>query len=109
MRYWWLVFLLSFSPLDGLQRIAVRNQHALQAEEAYKKGQFQVAAALYEKVRAAEDGTPPTSVLLNLAHAYFRLHAYSQASPLYRALLKLSLNSETKSLVANQLSIIEAE
>jgi hypothetical protein len=108
MTFWWLFLFLAFAPLDGLQRIALRNQFALQAESAYNKKNYLQAAALYERVRQTKGQTPSPAVLLNLAHSYFQLHEYSRASPLYRALLKTQ-DPKMLSLVTTQLSIIEAE
>ncbi len=100
--------MLASSPLDGLQRIALRNQYAQQAQAAYKQKEYQQAAALYEKVRGTERGGSHSSVVLNLAHSYFHLHEYTKASPLYRSLLKTTDN-ELLSTVTSQLAIIEAE
>ncbi|MBC3542223.1 hypothetical protein ACFSC6_13555 [Rufibacter sediminis] len=108
MRYWWFLLLLASSPLESLQRIALRNQYTQQAEEAYKRKEYQQSAALYEKVRQTEGGKPHASVVLNLAHSYFHLHEYSQASPLYRSLLKTT-DRELLSSVSTQLAVIEAE
>ncbi|MBA9077784.1 tetratricopeptide repeat protein [Rufibacter quisquiliarum] len=109
MSYWWLVLLLAFSPLEGLQRIALRNQYARQAEAAFQRKNYLQAAALYEKVAKAEGDAPLLPVRLNLAHSYFQLHNFSKASPLYRALLKSASDPGLKSMVANQLAVIEAE
>ncbi len=103
-----MILLLAFSPFDGLQRIALRNQYAQQAEAAYKQRRYHEAAALYEKVRQTEGGAIPPSVTLNLAHSYFHLHEYSQASPLYRVLLN-TRDKNLLSVVSTQLSVIEAE
>ncbi|RNI29005.1 tetratricopeptide repeat protein [Rufibacter latericius] len=108
MRYWWLLLLLASSPLESLQRIALRNQYTQEAETSYKKQEYLRAAALYEKVRQYEDGKPHASVLLNLAHSYFHLHEYTRASPLYRLLLKTN-DRDLLSTVATQLAVIEAE
>ncbi|MFC7000092.1 tetratricopeptide repeat protein [Rufibacter roseus] len=109
MRVWWLIVLFSFSPLDGLQRIALRNQYAQQAQQAYQTQQYQLAATLYEKIRQQDGNTPSQAVQFNLAHSYFHLHDYSKAAPLYRALLKVTSNNNTLSVVATQLALIEAE
>ncbi|WP_210489219.1 tetratricopeptide repeat protein [Rufibacter aurantiacus] len=108
MNYWWFIVLLVSLPFDGFQRIAQRNQFSQQAEAAYKKKEYQQAAALYEKVREAEDGKSPATVTLNLAHSYFHLREYTQASPLYRSLLKTQ-DKDLLSTVATQLAVIEAE
>ncbi|ALJ01013.1 tetratricopeptide repeat protein [Rufibacter tibetensis] len=105
---WWVLLFLAFSPFDGLQRIALRNQYAVQAEAAYKKKEYQKAAYLYERVRQNEGGKPHSSIILNLAHSYFHLHEYSRASPLYRTLLN-SKDPQMLSSVATQLSFIETE
>ncbi|AKQ45825.1 hypothetical protein TH63_09520 [Rufibacter radiotolerans] len=109
MKYWLLTLFLAFSPWQGLQRIALRNQYARQAGHAYEQKDYRQAAYLYERVRQAEgDALPTTSVQINLAHSYFKLHEFSRASPIYRALLKTP-NPRLQSMVATQLSVIEAE
>ncbi len=105
-----MVFLLlTFAPLDGLQRIALRNQYAVQAQQAYDQKKYQQAAALYEKVRNFEGKDVGPSIQLNLAHSYFHVRQFSQASPIYRALLKSTSDFQIKSVIAGQLSVIEAE
>ncbi len=108
MRFWWLVLLFSFSPWDSLQRIALRNQYARQAQEAYAQKNYLEAAVLYEKVREQDQGSPAPTIQLNLAHSYFHLQDYSRASPLYRALLKRAIDKAMVSGVATQLAVIEA-
>ncbi|GGK82477.1 tetratricopeptide repeat protein [Rufibacter glacialis] len=108
MKVWWFILFLAFSPFEGLQRIALRNQYAQQAQAAYQKEEYQQAAFLYERVRQNEGGKPHPSILMNLAHAYFHQRLFTKASPLYRALLKNSDPSQL-STVATQLSYIEAE
>lgn len=108
MRHWWLALLLAFSPFDGFQRIAHRNQNAQEANAAFQRQDYQLAAVLFERVRQAEGESTPPSVQVNLAHSYFHLRDFSRASPLYRALLR-SPDPSMLSMVATQLSVIEAE
>ncbi|GAB2538818.1 tetratricopeptide repeat protein [Rufibacter soli] len=110
MKYCLLTCLfLAFSPWQGLQRIALRNQYAQQAGIAYGQKDYRQAAFLYERVRQTEgNSVPTTSVQINLAHSYFQLHDYSRASPIYRSLMK-SPNPRLQSMVATQLAAIEVE
>jgi tetratricopeptide (TPR) repeat protein len=108
MRAWWLVLILSFAPLDGLQRIRLRNQYAIQAEAAFSKKQFLQAAALFEKVKKAEGEAVSYSVQMNLAHSYFNIHDYSRAAPLYRQIFQKS-DPQQQAVINTQLAVIEAE
>ena len=108
MKAWWLVLLLSFAPLDGLQRISLRNRYAVLAEAAFSQRQYLKATALFEKVRQAEGESVSYAVQMNLAHAYFNLHDYSRAAPLYRQIFSRS-NPQQQAVINTQLSVIEAE
>lgn len=67
------------APPTGPERIELRFQRAVQAEES---GDKQRAAALYEQILAAEPQFAPAAI--NLGTLYFHLRQYGRAEEYYR-------------------------
>ncbi len=87
-----------------LNQIARNNQARLQAERAYRAGQYAQALVYYEALNRSATPLDP-AVRLNLGHTQFRLGQYDRAKPQYRALLE-SDRPDLRTVAATQLGVL---
>lgn len=106
MRILLLLLLLTWPGLSSLTRIQNRNQALLQAQAAYRSGNFDQAAGLYR--HAVENlGATDEAIMLNLGHAYARAGQAAQARVYYGRLLS-SRQAPMRSVARQQLAVLAA-
>ena len=99
--YYIIVFLLSFSSLTKIDQ---RNRLKQEAQDAFRKKEYNKAAELYQKLEKESFFVEP-SIRMNYAHANFILKKYEEAANGYQKILKYQDN-ELVSTALNQLAII---
>ncbi len=67
MRHAWIVIILCFAPLLYAQEVGLQFE---QANEAYRKGDYQKAIGLYQQV--IKNGYESSAIYYNLGNAYFK-------------------------------------
>jgi tetratricopeptide (TPR) repeat protein len=83
--YLWLVVLASWFDLGAVGDISRRNQARLQAERAYQRADFGMAAQLYA---ALLETSPDPLARLNFAHTLFHQQKYVAARRQYGPLMR---------------------
>ncbi len=96
--------LLILGLLIDPTKIGKVNSAKSEAKQAYEKGDFKKAAALY-KMLSDSLGVTEEEVKMNMAHAYFQSNDTTQARNTYQSLTQ-STNRDLKSIAHQQLGVM---
>jgi len=100
------IFILIISPLTDLNEVAKINEHKKAGNEAYKSGDFELAAKHYQylvdSLQVREE-----SVLLNLANSLFQLQDTASARNYYNSVVNEGAQNHSRSIAYQQLGLID--
>ncbi len=92
------------SESSVLNRVSQNNQARINAEKAYKSGNYAEALRLYAHLSRTTT-TIDSGVRLNLGHTYFQLRQYQKAKLQYQTLLQ-SERADLRATSATQLGVL---